>query len=308
VKTQIETHARFGGVVPEIASRLHLNMLSAAVEEALLQANKKLDEVDLIAVANRPGLSGGLLVGTTLAKTLSVLLEKPLVCVDHLHGHLLAPDLEAATDFPCIGGIFSGGHCNIYYGTSETQWEMLCRSRDDAPGESFDKVAKLMGLSYPGGPALQKFAEHGDPKAYPLPKPLPKSLDGDFSFSGLKTAVLYYLKGTNGKSAVPEVHWPDLAASFELTVAETMSKRCVDLAQEKGARSIYIGGGVAANRRLRDVLQGKCERRGIACHFPALSLCMDNGGMIARAGLALYQKGVRHGCDEDVSSRSTLGL
>jgi N6-L-threonylcarbamoyladenine synthase len=309
VKTQIGEHARFGGVVPEVASRLHLNYLSVAVEEALAQAGKDLADIDLIAVANRPGLSGGLLVGTTLAKTFSMLLGKPMVCVDHLMGHLLAPDLVEPLCFPCIGGVFSGGHCNIYYGESRTQWQMICRSRDDAPGESFDKVAKLMGLGYPGGPALQAFATTGSPKAYPLPKPLPKSLAGDFSFSGLKTAVLYHLKGTNGKSAVPKTQWPDLAASFERVVAETMAKRCVDCAEEKGAEHIYIGGGVAANLRLRQALEQDCRRvRSLKCVFPPLALCMDNAAMIASAGFALYESGVHHDLLEDVCSRSELGL
>ena len=307
IKSQIEEHRRFGGVVPEIASRLHLNILSATIEEALQQANVTLREIDLIAVANRPGLVGGLLVGSTIAKTLSYLLHKPLVVVDHLMGHLLASDLEHPLVFPCIGGIFSGGHSNIYLGRGENQWQMLVRSRDDAPGESFDKTAKLMGLSYPGGPAIQRFAEGADEKLVALPLPIPKSLNGDFSFSGLKTSVLYHLKGTNGKQAVPQAQWPDLAAAFQYTVAKALSLRMVECAEAHGVKQIYVGGGVAANRRLREVLQDLAKAKGMAVQFPTLSLCMDNAAMIARAGCVLYEAGEIADLSVDVSSRSELG-
>ena len=307
IKSQIEEHRRFGGVVPEIASRLHLNILSATIEEALEQAKVKLREIDLIAVANRPGLVGGLLVGSTIAKTLSYLLDKPLVVVDHLMGHLLASDLEQPLVFPCIGGIFSGGHSNIYLGLGENQWQMLVRSRDDAPGESFDKTAKLMGLSYPGGPAIQRFAEGADEKLVSLPLPIPKSLNGDFSFSGLKTSVLYHLKGTNGKQAVPPSQWPDLAAAFQFTVAKALSMRMVECAEVYGVKQIYVGGGVAANTRLREVLSDMAKPKGIAVQFPALSLCMDNAAMIARAGCVLYNAGEIADINVDVSSRSELG-
>jgi N6-L-threonylcarbamoyladenine synthase len=308
IKSQIEDHQKFGGVVPEVASRLHLNFLSSTIKEALEQAGKTLADVDLIAVANRPGLVGGLLVGTTLAKTLSYLLNKPLVMVDHLMGHLMAPDLDEPMVYPCVGGIFSGGHSNIYLGQSQHDWTMLVRTRDDAPGESFDKTAKLLGLPYPGGPALQKFAEGADEKAYQLPKPIPKSLDGDFSFSGLKTAVLYHVKGTNGKEAAPAERYPDLAASFQFTVAKALSERLIQCAVEHEVKHIYVGGGVAANRRLREVLMDVGKMNKIEVRFPSFDLCMDNGAMIARAGGVLFERGELASLDEDISSRSDFGI
>lgn len=308
VKSQVQDHRRFGGVVPEIASRLHLNLLRGTVEEALEKSAKKLADVDLIAFSHRPGLIGGLMVGATLAKTLSYLLDRPLVAVDHMLGHLLAPDLDEPMAFPCIGGVFSGGHSNIYLGLSPTDWKLLVRTRDDAPGESFDKTAKLMGLPYPGGPAIQSFAADNDPKAFDLPLPLPRSLEGDFSFSGLKTSVLYHLKGTNGKTAVPENRWPSLAAAFQDVIAQAISRRMVECAQEHQVHHLYLGGGVAANARLRQVLMDKAEHSGLAVRFPSLPLCMDNGAMIARAGRVLFDHGQVDGLDVEVASRSTLGM
>jgi N6-L-threonylcarbamoyladenine synthase len=308
IKSQIDEHRRFGGVVPEIASRLHLNILAATVEEALAQAKVSIQDIDLIAVANRPGLVGGLLVGSTIAKTLAYLLNKPLVVVDHLMGHLLASDLEDPLNFPCIGGIFSGGHSNIYLGRGENQWQMLVRSRDDAPGESYDKTAKLMGLPYPGGPSIQRFAEGANEKLVTLPLPIPKSLNGDFSFSGLKTSVLYHIRGTNGQTAVPPEQWPDLAAAFQFTVAKALSLRMVECAIEHDVKHIYVGGGVAANKRLREVLLDMARPKGIAVQFPSISLCMDNAAMIARAGYVLYEAGEMADLNVDVSSRSELGL
>ena len=307
VKSQIPEHQRFGGVVPEIASRLHLQVLSSAVKEALYQAKLNLENVDLIAFSHRPGLMGGLAVGATLAKTLSWLLGKPIIAVDHLLGHLMAPDIEQELVFPCVAGIFSGGHSNVYLGQGPTTWELLSQSRDDAPGESFDKSAKLMGLSYPGGPSIQKLAESGDEKTYSLPLPLPKSLGGDFSFSGLKTALLYYVQGTNGKEAVPENRYPDLAASFQWTVAEGLSRRLLQVAEERAVTTIHIGGGVAANQRLRELLIQKGQERGVKVQFPSLPLCMDNGAMIARAGLALYEKDGPSPLSIEIESRSSLG-
>ena len=223
-------------------------------------------------------------------------------------GHLMAPDLDDPMVYPCVGGIFSGGHSNIYLGKSEHDWSMLVRTRDDAPGESFDKTAKLLGLPYPGGPAIQKYAEGADEKAYRLPKPIPKSLDGDFSFSGLKTAVLYHVKGTNGKEATPVERYPDLAASFQFTVAKALSERLVQCAQEHNVKHIYVGGGVAANCRLREVLQNAGQKNNIVVRFPSFSLCMDNAAMIARAGGVLFERGEIATLDQDISSRSDLGI
>jgi N6-L-threonylcarbamoyladenine synthase len=223
-------------------------------------------------------------------------------------GHLMAPDLDEPMCYPCVGGIFSGGHSNIYLGQNENDWSMLVRTRDDAPGESFDKTAKLLGLPYPGGPAIQKFAEGADEKAYQLPKPIPKSLEGDFSFSGLKTAVMYHVKGTNGKEAAPVERYSDLAASFQFTVAKALSERLIQCAQEHNVNHIYVGGGVAANQRLREILIHAGLKNKMSVRFPSFSLCMDNAAMIARAGGVLFERGELASLEEDVSSRSDFGI
>jgi len=307
VKSQIDEHRRFGGVVPEIASRLHLNYLASAMHEALNKAGKTIQEVDLIGVSTSPGLIGGLLVGSTLAKTLAYTLGKPWVGVDHLLGHLVAPDLVEPIEFPCIAGVFSGAHSNVYLGRSYMDWELLVRSRDDAPGEAFDKTAKLMNLSYPGGPSIQRFAEKGQ-ATIKLPSPLPKTLEGDFSFSGLKTAVLYQVQGQQNKQALLEAKWPDLAASFQDTVAKALAKSMIQNALKHEVKNIYVGGGVAANSRLREVLQYEGSKHGFGVHFPPLSLCIDNGAMIARAALVMYENGYQSNLDEDIQSRSSLGF
>lgn len=308
VKTQIDDHKKFGGVVPEIASRLHLNYLFSALNEALEQSGKTMQEIDLIAVSNRPGLLGGLLVGTTIAKTLSLLLKKPLILVDHLFGHLVASELDKGIVYPCVAGIFSGAHSNIYYGENACTWTMLSKSRDDAPGEAFDKVAKLIGLGYPGGPAIQKKAEEGNPKRYKIPSPLPKSLNGDFSFSGIKTNVLYQIQGTNGKEACQPEGYADLAASFQYAVSDGLSNRLIECAKDKKVSHIYIGGGVAANQCLREMLADKAQKVGMQSEYPPIGLCVDNGAMIARAGLILHDQGITSELNENVYSRSVWGL
>ena len=307
VKSQIDEHRRFGGVVPEIASRLHLNYLASAMREALEKANVTLEDIDLIGVSTSPGLVGGLLVGSTLAKTLSYTLKKPWVGVDHLFGHLVAPDLVQPLEFPCVAGVFSGAHSNVYFGESYMEWKLLARSRDDAPGEAFDKTAKLLGLPYPGGPSIQKYAEGGK-SSIKLPEPLPKSLQGDFSFSGLKTSVLYTVQGQQKKVPLAEEEWPNLAASFQETVASTLAKSLLKNAEKYGVKNIYVGGGVAANRRLREILNGKGKEDGYNVHFPPMPLCMDNGAMIARAALIMHENGHQSKLDEDIQSRSNLGF
>jgi N6-L-threonylcarbamoyladenine synthase len=308
VKSQIDDLKKYGGVVPEIASRLHLNYLMGTINEALETSSKSISEIDLIAVSHRPGLLGGLLVGTTIAKTLSLLLKKPLIMVDHLFGHLVASDLDNGITYPCVAGIFSGAHSNIYYGSDDLTWKMMCKSRDDAPGEAFDKVSKLMGLGYPGGPAIQKIAENRNEKMFKIPSPVPKSLNGDFSFSGIKTHILYQIKGSNAKIACPLENYPDLAASFQKAVSEGLSKRLIECAQEKGVKNIYIGGGVAANQKLRTYLQEQASAKGIKSECPPLSLCVDNAAMIARAGFLLHKNGVKSNLNDNVYSRSVWGL
>ncbi|MBF0243845.1 MAG: tRNA (adenosine(37)-N6)-threonylcarbamoyltransferase complex transferase subunit TsaD [Planctomycetes bacterium] len=308
VHSQVPSHKRFGGVVPEVASRLHLQLLAPAVLQTLEQAGISMADIGLIAVAHRPGLIGGLLVGVTMAKGLSLMTGKPLVMVDHLHGHIMACDLVEPIHYPCIAGIFSGAHCNIYYGSSGLEWELLARTRDDAPGEAFDKVAKLLELPYPGGPSIQAFSADCSGNPLSLPSPLPASLSGDFSFSGIKTAVLYSLRGTNGRSACPRDEWPLLAASFQNVVAGALAKRMCELLMARGCRHLYVGGGVACNKRLRTLTASLTAEIGAQSHFAPLSLCVDNAAMIARAGIILHEAGIVSPLDGDVGTYSELGL
>lgn len=308
VRSQVPSHSVFGGVVPEVASRLHLQYLAGALEEALKLSNRKIQEVDCIAASNRPGLLGGLLVGTTLGKSLAYSLGKPFIAVDHLLGHLLAADLDGDMHYPCVAGIFSGAHSNVYIGQSPLDWKLLARTRDDAPGEAFDKVARILGLPYPGGPSIQKSAENGDENAYDFPIPLPPSLEGDFSFSGLKTSVLYQVRGQAGKTAAAEGAYPDLAASFQRAAVEGLVKRMLQAAEEESVKAIYVGGGVAANKKLREELTHRAESMGIRAVFPTFAFCMDNAAMIAGAGAKLAEAGRFSSLNEDVATGSVLGM
>jgi N6-L-threonylcarbamoyladenine synthase len=287
VASQIDLHARFGGVVPEVAARAHLQRLLLVIDEALRQAGVRLTDLRCIAVHHTPGLVGALLVGVTAAKMLALALDVPLIGVNHVHGHLYACRLAAGRDiFPCVGLVVSGGHTTLYHCRDALHFDRLGSTLDDAAGEAFDKVASLLGLGFPGGPAVEREATHGDPHAVKLPRALLHHERLDFSFSGLKTAVLYALAGQG--AARPEPPPPgqrraDLAASFQEAVVEVLVAKSRQALERTGLTRLAVGGGVAANGRLRRALEAMTTAMGAELIIPPLALCTDNAAMAAQA-------------------------
>jgi N6-L-threonylcarbamoyladenine synthase len=289
VASQEKFHEQFGGVVPEIASRAHVERMLPVIDAALAKANISLADLDAIAVANRPGLAGSLLVGLMAAKTLALACDLPLIAIDHLQAHIYACRLAAGRDvFPCVGLIVSGGHSNIYRCQSPLDFTPLGGTIDDAAGEAFDKVASMLGLGFPGGPALQRAAEKGDPKKFRLPRPL---LDDDtrleFSFSGLKTAVRYQLFGAGrpemDAAALDPQLAADMAASFQAAVIDCLAGKSLLALRQTGFNRLCIGGGVAANRPFRERMEQLAAEHDFELHIPPLSLCTDNAVMGAIA-------------------------
>lgn len=297
VASQDKLHERFHGVVPEIAARAHVERILPVIDETLRRAGRTLQDVDAIAVANTPGLAGSLLVGLVAAKTLCLALQKPLVAVNHLYAHIYACRIASGREvFPCVGLIVSGGHSSLYHCVNAFEFRQLGGTIDDAAGEAFDKVASMLGLPYPGGPAISRAAESGDPRAYRFPRAfLQDDQRLDFSFSGLKTAVRYQIAGP-GRPDFQALDLPpqtvaDLAASFQEAVCDCLVGKTMLAARKTGLRTVCVGGGVAANRRLRTLLQDQAGRAGIDLLIAPLALCTDNAvmGAIAierlRAGL-----------------------
>ncbi|MGA1264864.1 MAG: tRNA (adenosine(37)-N6)-threonylcarbamoyltransferase complex transferase subunit TsaD [Prochlorothrix sp.] len=313
VRSQIETHRHYGGVVPEVASRQHLEALNPAIEEALAQAGLGWESIEAVAATVAPGLVGALLVGLMGAKTLAMVHRKPFLGVHHLEGHIYAsyldqPDLEPP--FLCL--LVSGGHTSLIHVKDCGQYGTIGQTRDDAAGEAFDKVARLLDLGYPGGPAIDRLATQGNPKAFPLPEGKIALATGgyhpyDSSFSGLKTAMLRLTQELRG--ALPEgegLPVADLAASFQATVAKALTKRAIAAAQNLGLGTIAVGGGVAANRGLRQQLTQEAEALGLRVLFPPLKLCTDNAAMIACAAAEHFDRGDRSPWDLGVQSRMPL--
>ncbi|MDB5352489.1 MAG: tsaD [Planctomycetota bacterium] len=296
VASQIDLHERFGGVVPEIAARAHVRQLLPVIDEALKRAGVTLAQIHMIAVATRPGLVGALIVGLTAAKSLALALDVPLVAIDHLEGHLYAcqlayPDREV---YPCVGLVVSGGHTSLYHCRGPIDAELLGGTIDDAAGEAFDKVASLLGLGYPGGPEIERVARSGNPKAFAFPRSFLHDERIAFSFSGLKTAVLYALKGQDARTtsvAPPPALVADLAASFQDAVVEILAAKARQALRRTGLRRLGLGGGVAANGRFRDRIAAMARDEGVELFIPPLSLCTDNAAMggIAFAKLAAGQ-------------------
>jgi N6-L-threonylcarbamoyladenine synthase len=287
VASQTDLHARFGGVVPEIAARAHLRNLLPVVEEALQKANVSLQQIGCIAVHNSPGLVGALLIGVTAAKSLALALDVPLVAVNHVASHIFACRIAAERDiFPCVGLVVSGGHTHLYHCHSALQFELLGCTRDDAAGEAFDKVAALLGLGFPGGPALEREATTGDPKAHPFPRSFLHDKSLDFSFSGLKTAVLYALHGpgvAKGPFPGPGSRRADLAASFQIAVVDVLVAKCLLALRQTGCTRLAVGGGVTANKTLRSSLESMAVKQRIELFIPPMNLCTDNAAMAALA-------------------------
>lgn len=289
ILSQIKTHQLYGGVVPEIASREHLEAINYVIKQSLEEAKKSFDDIDLIAVTKGPGLIGALLVGISSAKALSLALEKPLIGVNHMEGHICANYLTfKGLEPPFISLVVSGGHTYLVDVKSYTEYEVVGQTRDDAAGESFDKVARSLGLGYPGGPAIQKAAEKGDKTAIDFPRVTINKDTYDFSFSGLKTAVLNYLNSQ--KMAQNEINPYDVAASFQAAVIDVLVEKSIRLLKERNRDKIVLSGGVAANKPLRDLMEAKIKNMGIKLYYPPLDLCTDNAAMIASAGYYNYLK------------------
>ncbi len=293
ISSQVDLHRQYGGVVPELASRRHVELVLPVVEEALTAAGVGLADLDAVAVTAGPGLVGALLVGLSAAKALAWARELPLVAVNHLRGHIYAnflanPDLS----FPLLCLVVSGGHTDLVYLESHRSLRLLGHTRDDAAGEAFDKVARVLGLGYPGGPLLDSLAQGGNPEAIAFPRAYLEEGSYDFSFSGLKTAVINYVRMPD-----PRLPLADVAASFQAAVAEVLVDKTVQAAQQLGVRHILLAGGVAANSALRRRLDQEAGRRGLGVTYPPPLLCTDNAAMIAAAGHFLYVNGERAGLD-----------
>jgi N6-L-threonylcarbamoyladenine synthase len=289
--SQIEMHQAYGGVVPELASRDHIRRVLPLTREVLSQAGRSLNDVDVVAFTRGPGLAGALLVGSGVACALGAALGKPVLGVHHLEGHLLSPFLsEDPPQFPFVALLVSGGHTQLMQVDGVGRYTLLGETIDDAAGEAFDKSAKLMGLPYPGGPGLSRLAQIGDPQAFKLPRPLLHSGNLDFSFAGLKTAVLTQSQklGTD-----LEARKADLAASTQAAIVEVLVKKSMMALRQTGSKRLVVAGGVGANRELRDQLNTQCAKAGVRVHYPEMHLCTDNGAMIALAAAMRLQAGVQ---------------
>ncbi len=303
--SQDQIHTRFGGVVPELASRNHLESIVPVVNEALARAKTTLDDIDLIAVTQGPGLIGSLLVGFSFAKALSYARNIPCVGVDHMAGHILSVFLEEDTPpFPFIALVVSGGTSSIYLAKSFTDFTLLGRTRDDAAGEAFDKVAKLLGFSYPGGPIVSREAQSGNNDSIAFPRSWLEKNSLDFSFSGLKTAVLNYCNREKQKNN--PLNRQDICASFQEAVVEVLVEKTLLAAKLHGIKTIIMGGGVSSNPRLREAMKKRCEEEKKQLYIPRPDFCTDNGAMIALAGIHTYKRSSDFTYDQDVYCRSLL--
>lgn len=298
ISSQIELHRKTGGVVPEVAAREHAVKLFPVIDSALKKAGisrkSAPEKLYAIAVAKGPGLMTSLLMGMNAATTLALAWKLPLIPVNHIEGHIYANFTESSPKFPIVVLTVSGGHNELILWKGHGKYQFLGSTLDDAAGEAFDKVARLLGLSYPGGPEIQKIAKHGDPTIFPLPIPYPQTFD--FSFSGIKTAVLYLLRDLEnaGKKITPQIRH-DIAASFQESVCEVLSEKLIQAAKKFCAKEIHLAGGVSANTRLREIILKKMQRENFKIKFrcPPLSLCTDNAAMIAMAGYFQFKKNPR---------------
>jgi N6-L-threonylcarbamoyladenine synthase len=308
VSSQDAIHQRFGGIVPELASRRHMESIIPIVNEAVSRAAVALDDIDLIAVTRGPGLIGSLLVGFCYAKSLSYTLGIPYVGVDHMAGHLLSAFLEQSRPrFPYIALIVSGGTTSLFKVEDYSRFALLGRTRDDAAGEAFDKIARYLGLGYPGGPVVARRAEGGDGTALPLPRAWLEDDSLDFSFSGLKTAVINHCHRIRQVGRLSDQQLMDTCASFEQAVIDVLIEKTIRATQLHAIDTVVLGGGVSANRSLRKQMSRRCSSEGVELYLPSVENCTDNAAMIGFAGLQQFWAGDRGGFDDDVYSRSNLG-
>jgi N6-L-threonylcarbamoyladenine synthase len=308
VATQVELHAKYRGVVPEIASRAHIENILPVLEESLAKAACGLADIDAIAVAHRPGLVGSLLIGVTAAKTLAWSLGKPLIAVDHVHAHLYSVllDSDVTPQLPAVGMVCSGGHTAMYDVRAWDDVTLVGTTIDDAVGEAYDKVAAILGLGYPGGPIIDKLAAEGDPKSITFPRTYLDRDSLDFSFSGLKTAVLYHVRGVPGQAkpgaTMTEQHLRDVAASFQAACVDVLAKKLRRALKRTRGRSVVLGGGVSANRGLRAAL----ATFDVPVHFPPLAYCTDNAAMSAGLADVHYRAGRFASLDLDAVTYSVF--
>lgn len=306
INTQIAIHTEYGGVVPEIASRKHIENINPVIKKALTDAGVTLYDIDAIGVTYGPGLVGALLVGVAEAKAIAFAKNKPLVGVHHIEGHISANYVEnKELEPPFVALVVSGGHTHLVKVNDYGEYEIIGRTRDDAAGEAFDKVARAIGLGYPGGPKIDKLAKEGNPEAIEFPRAHVDDAPYDFSFSGIKSAVLNYINSANMQGK--EINRADVAASFQKAVVDALVSRAVKLAKECGMDKLAIAGGVASNSALRAAVQEECAKNNIRFYSPSPVLCTDNAAMIGAAAYYEYIKGVRHGYDLNAVPNLKLG-
>lgn len=306
ISSQIELHKLYGGVVPEIASRKHIEKINQVIEEALEEANVTLDDVDAIGVTYGPGLVGALLVGVAEAKAIAYAKRKPLIGVHHIEGHISANFIEnKELEPPFICLVVSGGHTHLVCVKDYGEYEIIGRTRDDAAGEAFDKVARAIGLGYPGGPKIDKLSKEGNPDAITFPKAHINDAPYDFSFSGVKSAVLNYINGCQMKGET--FNQADVAASFQKAVTEVLVENAMRAVDEYDMKKLAIAGGVASNSTLRQAMKDACEKKEIEFYYPSPIFCTDNAAMIGVAAYYEYLKGTRHGWDLNAMPNLKLG-
>ena len=306
INTQIAIHTEYGGVVPEIASRKHIENINPVIRKALEDAGVTLDDIDAIGVTYGPGLVGALLVGVAEAKAIAFAKNKPLVGVHHIEGHISANYVEnKELEPPFVALVVSGGHTHLVKVNDYGEYEIVGRTRDDAAGEAFDKVARAIGLGYPGGPKIDKLAKEGNPDAIEFPRAHVDDAPYDFSFSGIKSSVLNYINSAEMKGET--INRADVAASFQKAVVDALVSRAVRLAKECGMDKLAIAGGVASNSALRAAIQEECTKNNIRFYSPSPILCTDNAAMIGAAAYYEYIKGVRHGYDLNAIPNLKLG-
>ena len=306
INTQIAIHTEYGGVVPEIASRKHIENINPVIRKALEDAGVTLDDIDAIGVTYGPGLVGALLVGVAEAKAIAFAKNKPLVGVHHIEGHISANYVEnKELEPPFVALVVSGGHTHLVKVNDYGEYEIVGRTRDDAAGEAFDKVARAIGLGYPGGPKIDKLAKEGNPDAIEFPRAHVDDAPYDFSFSGIQSAVLNYINSATMQGK--EITRADVAASFQKAVVDALVSRAVRLAKECGMDKLAIAGGVASNSALRAAIQEECTKNNISFYSPSPVLCTDNAAMIGAAAYYEYIKGIRHGYDLNAIPNLKLG-